>query len=176
MNIPAALGNALGVAIALLVLGIAAPCACAQAAGPNVIILLRLAGDSGILPQLQSCLTSRLSKMPDTEIAATPTDGVRFVVDIIATKHAVEAVFASLVIAETFPLEQFRPRIKEGEDGDALLSSIRFYTLLRLHEFLLSRSPKLFARGSARKWATRCCQKNTLSVMTDLQSAGSHLH
>ena len=150
MNIPAALGNALGVAIALLALGTPALCACAQAGGPNVIILLRLAGESRTLLQLQSCLTSRLSKMPDREIAVTPTDGVRFVVDIIATKRAMETVFASLVVAETFPLEQFRPRIKEGEDGDALLSSIRFYTLLRLHEFLLSKSPQaLCARIAA---------------------------
>jgi hypothetical protein len=80
--------------------------------------------------------------MPDTELATVPIDGVRFVVDIIAAKHAVEALFASLVVAETFPLEQFRPRIKEGEDGNALLTGIRYYTLLRLHEFLLSRSPQ----------------------------------
>jgi hypothetical protein len=150
MNIPAAFGNALGVAIALPALGTPALCTCAQAGGPNVIILLRLAGDSRTLLQLQSCLTSRLSKMPDTEIAVTPTDGVRFVVDIIATKRAMEAVFASLVVAETFPLEQFRPRINEGDEGDALLSSKRFYTLLRLHEFLLSKSPQaLCARIAA---------------------------
>ncbi|MGC2199353.1 MAG: hypothetical protein WA633_04275 [Stellaceae bacterium] len=78
--------------------------------------------------------------MPDTEIATAPTDGVRFIVDIIATKRAIEDVSASLVVAETFPLDQFRPRIKEGEDGDALLTSIRYYTLLRLHEVVLSRS------------------------------------
>jgi len=78
--------------------------------------------------------------MPDTAIAAAPADGVRFVVDIITTKRAVEDVSASLVVAETFPLEQFRPRIKEGEDGDALLISIRYYTLLRLHELVPGRS------------------------------------
>ena len=159
MNIPAALGNALGVAIALLALGTPALCACAQAGGPNVIILLRLAGDSSTLPQLQSCLTSRLSKMPDTEIAVTPTDGVRFVVDIIATKRAMEAVFASLVVAETFPLERFRPRIKEGEDGDALLSSIRFYTLLRLHEFLLSKSPQALCTRIAAEMGDKVLSK-----------------
>ena len=50
------------------------------------------------------------------------------------------AFFASLVVAETFPIEQFRPRVKEGEDGDALLTSIRYYTLLRLHEVIPDRS------------------------------------
>jgi len=80
--------------------------------------------------------------MPDTKIASAPTDGVRFVVDVITTKRYVDDVFASLVVAETFPLEQFRPRIKEDESGDALLTSVRFYTLLRLHEFLLGRSPQ----------------------------------
>jgi len=159
MNIPAALGNALGVAIALLALGTPALCACAQAGGPNVIILLRLAGESRTLLQLQSCLTSRLSKMPDREIAVTPTDGVRFVVDIIATKRAMETVFASLVVAETFPLEQFRPRIKEGEDGDALLSSIRFYTLLRLHEFLLSKSPQALCTRIAAEMGDKVLSK-----------------
>jgi len=116
--------------------------ACSQAEGSKIVILLRLAGDKGTLPPLRSCLTSRLSTMPDTEVAVAPTDEVRFVVDIIATKHAIEAVFASLVVAETFPLEQFRPRFKEGEDGNALLTSVRYYTLLRLHEFLFGRSPQ----------------------------------
>jgi hypothetical protein len=143
MNIPAAIGSLFGVAIALMALVLLPPCAYAQAtAGSNVIILLRFAGDSGTTPKLRSCLTSRLSKMPDTEVVAAPTDGVRFVVDIIAKKRAIEDVSASLVVAETFPLEQFRPRIKEGEDGDALLTSIRYFTLLRIHEFLLGRSPQ----------------------------------
>jgi hypothetical protein len=139
------------IGIALLALASCPSCASAQAtAGSNVIILLRLAGDSGALPYLRSCLTSRLSTMPDTEVATAPTDGVRFIVDIIATKRAVEDVFASLVVAETFPLEQFRPRIKEGEEGGALLTSIRYYTLLRLHEFVLSRSQRaLCARIAA---------------------------
>jgi len=88
--------------------------------------------------------------MPDTEVAAAPTDGVRFIVDIIATKRAVEDVFASLIVAETFPLEQFHPRIKEGEDGDALLTSIHYYTLLKLHELVLGRSQQaLCARIAA---------------------------
>jgi len=84
---------------------------------------------------------------------------VRFVVDIIATKRAMETVFASLVVAETFPLEQFRPRIKEGEDGDALLSSIRFYTLLRLHEFLLSKSPQALCTRIAAEMGDKVLSK-----------------
>jgi len=80
--------------------------------------------------------------MPDTEVAAAPTDGVRFVVDIIAAKHGGERVFASLVVAETFPLEQYLPSFREGEDRDTILTGMQYYTLLRLHEFLLSRSPQ----------------------------------
>lgn len=129
--------------MALTALGALPHYAYAQAAaGSNVIMLLRFAGDGGTTPQLRSCLTSRLSKMPDTEVAAAPADGLQFVVDIIATKRAVEDVAVSLVVAETFSLEQFRARIKEGEDGDALLTSIRYYTLLRRHEFVLGRSPQ----------------------------------
>jgi hypothetical protein len=151
MDISTVSGYLVAIGIALLALASCPSCASAQAtAGSNVIILLRLAGDSGALPYLRSCLTSRLSAMPDTEVATAPSDGVRFIVDIIATKRAVEDVFASLVVAETFPLEQFRPRIKEGEDGDALLTNIRYYTLLRLHEFVLSRSQRaLCARIAA---------------------------
>ena len=70
--------------------------------------------------------------MPDVEIATEPIDGARFIVDIIAAKGSV----ASVVVAETFPVEQYRLRIREGEDRDALLTSIRFYTLLRLHELM----------------------------------------
>jgi hypothetical protein len=40
------------------------------------------------------------------------------------------------VVAQTFPTEEFRPRIKEGEDANALLNTIRYFTLLRLHELL----------------------------------------
>lgn len=137
--------------MALTALGALPHYAYAQAAaGSNVIMLLRFAGDGGTTPQLRSCLTSRLSKMPDTEVAAAPTDGLQFVVDIIATKRAVEDVAVSLVVAETFSLEQFRARIKEGEDRDALLTSIRYYTLLRLHELVPGRSLQtLCARISA---------------------------
>src|SRR6516162_9545610 len=94
-------GYVIAFGITLLSFAIFPTGACSQAEGSKVVILLRLAGDNGTLPPLRSCLTSRLSTMPDTEVAVAPTDGVRFVVDIIATKHAVEAVFASLVVAET---------------------------------------------------------------------------
>jgi hypothetical protein len=108
--------------------------------GPNVIIRLRLAGDSLVLPSVRSCLVDKLSKMPDVKVATAPTEGVRFIADIVAGKGADDNVLASLVVAETFPMEQFRPRIKEGEDADALLKSIRYYTLLRLHETVPARS------------------------------------
>ena len=125
------------VAAALLTLGVLTPCSSAPGTtGPNVIILLQLAGDREALTQLGSCLASRLSRMPDVEIATGPSDGVRFIIDIIAAKDS----FASLVVAETFPVEQYRVRIKEGEDSDALLAGIRSYTLLRLHELVPGRS------------------------------------
>jgi len=120
-------------AVAFLALVAFTSCSSAQGStGPNVIILLRLAGDSQALAQIGSCLASKLSKMPDVEIATEPIDGARFIVDIIAAKGSV----ASVVVAETFPVEQYRLRIREGEDRDALLTSIRFYTLLRLHELM----------------------------------------
>jgi hypothetical protein len=127
----------LGGVAALLALLAFTPSTSAQGTtGPNVIILLQLAGDDEMLAQVGSCLASKLSRMPDVEIATAPTEGVRFIVDIIAAKD----LFASLVVAETFPTEQYRPRIKEGEDSDALLASIRSYTLLRLHELVPGRS------------------------------------
>ena len=126
-----------GVAAALLALAALAPCVFAQGTtGPNVIILLQLTGDSEALAQVGSCLADKLSRMPDVEIATGPSDGVRFIVDVVAAKEP----FASLVVAETFPTEQYRVRVKEGEDSDALLASIRSYTLLRLHELLSGRS------------------------------------
>jgi hypothetical protein len=78
--------------------------------------------------------------MPDIEIATAPSVEVRFIVDIVALKNPTENISASLVVAETFPIEQFRPRIKQGEDLDALFTSIRYYTLLRLHALVSSRS------------------------------------
>jgi len=74
--------------------------------------------------------------MPDVEIASGPTDGIRFIVDVIATKGSL----ASVVVAETFPVEQYRVRVKGGEDSDALLAGIRSYTLLRLHELVPGRT------------------------------------
>jgi hypothetical protein len=44
------------------------------------------------------------------------------------------------VVAETFPTDQYRLRIKEGEDGDTLLAGMRSYTLLRLHELVSGQS------------------------------------
>jgi len=103
---------------------------------PNVIILLRLAGHRDALAEIGSCLAAKLSRMPDVEVTTEPADGIRFIVDIIAKK----GTLASVVVAETFPVEQYRVRIKEGEDSDALLAGIRFYTLLRLHELVPARS------------------------------------
>ena len=126
-----------GVVAALPTLGMLVPCAFAQGTtGPNVIILLQLTGDGQALEQLGSCLAATLSSMPDVEIATGPTEGIRFIVDIVAAKD----LLASLVVAETFPTDQYRLRIKEGEDGDALLAGIRSYTPLRLHELVLDQS------------------------------------
>ena len=97
--------------------------------GTDVIIQLRLAGDAEALPPIKSCLSDKLSQMPDVKVATAPTDGARFVVDVVAAKNANKKISASVVVAEIFPMEQFRPRIKEGEDSDALLSSIQYYTL-----------------------------------------------
>ena len=106
----------------------------------DVIIQLRLAGDVEALPPIRSCLADRLSQMPDVKVAAVSTDGARFVVDIVAAKNANKKLSASLVVAEIFPMEQFRPRMKEGENAEALLASIQYYTLLRLHEVVPARS------------------------------------
>jgi hypothetical protein len=62
--------------------------------------------------------------MPDVKVATAPTVGVRFIVDIVAAKAAGENISAGLVVAQTFPAEEFRPRIKEGEDANALLNII----------------------------------------------------
>jgi hypothetical protein len=108
--------------------------------GTNVIIRLRLTGDADILPPIRACLVDKLSHMPDVEVATTPREGVRFIVDLIAAKNAGDTASASIVVAETFPIEQFRPRMKEGENTEALLASIRYYTLLRLHRLLPAQS------------------------------------
>ncbi len=137
---PAIRTSIASVAVALLALGSVGSEVFAQGTkGPNVLIRLRLAGDAATLPPVRSCLADKLSQMPDVKVATVPTEGVRFVVDIVV-KSTDDAIFASLVVAEPFPMEQFRPRIKEGQDADALLNSIRYYTLLRLHEFVRARS------------------------------------
>jgi hypothetical protein len=141
MKILVASGYLAGVAAALLALVAIRSTASAQGTtGLNVVILLRLTGDNPAIPQIRSCLVAKLSQMPDIELTPSQTNGVRFIIDVVAAKNASERIFASLVVAETFPVEQFRPRVKEGEDGDALLTSIRYYTLLRLHEVIPDRS------------------------------------
>ena len=104
--------------------------------GPEVIIELRLAGDGAAIPQLQECLTSKLMQMPDIWIASPPAHDVRFIIDVLTAKGRDNAIFASLVVTQTFPIEHFRPHFEKGEDADALLTAIRYYTLLRLHEVL----------------------------------------
>ena len=78
--------------------------------------------------------------MPDVKVTTASTEGARFVVDVVTAKDATKKVSASLVVAEIFPMEEFRPRIKEGEDAEALLTSIQYYTRLRLHEVVPARS------------------------------------
>jgi hypothetical protein len=139
MDMRAIRGDAAAIFLALLTLFMSG--ASAQGTkGPNVIIRLRLAGESVALPPIRSCLVDKLSQMPDVKVATMPTDGARFIVDIAASKSTDENISASLMVAETFPMEQFRPRIKEGEDADALLKSIRYYVLLRMHELIPARS------------------------------------
>ena len=77
---------------------------------------------------------------PDVKVATASTDGTRFVVDVVAAKNTNKKISASVVVAEIFPMEQFQPRIKEGEDAEALLTSIQYYTLLRLHEVVPAQS------------------------------------
>jgi hypothetical protein len=141
MDMPAIRGYVAAVLAALLALGFFTSCAYAEGTdSTDVIIQLRLAGDIEALSPIRSCLADKLSQMPDVKVATVPTDGVRFVVDVVAAKNDSKKISASLVVAEIFPMEQFRPRMKEGEDADALLASIQYYTLLRLHEVVPARS------------------------------------
>jgi hypothetical protein len=129
------------VVAALLTLGFLKPYASAKStSSTDVIIQLRLGGDVGALPPIRSCLAEKLSQMPDVKVATALTEGTRFVVDVVAAKNANKRTSASVVVAEIFPMEQFRPRMKEGEDAEALLTSIQYYTLLRLHEVVPARS------------------------------------
>jgi hypothetical protein len=113
---------------------------CEETNSTDVIIELRLAGDVEALPPIRSCLADKLSQMPDVKVTAASTEGTRFVVDIVAAKNAATKISASLVVEEIFPMDEFRPRMKEGEDSEALLTSIQYYTLLRLHEVVPARS------------------------------------
>ena len=137
-------GYVAAVVAALLALGF--PTSYASAKGTNstdVIIQLRVAGDVEALPPVRSCLADKLSQMPDVKVATASTDGARFVVDV-AAKNTNKKISASVVVAEIFPMEQFRPRMKEGENADALLASIQYYTLLRLHEVVPAHSYETF--------------------------------
>src|SRR6266481_2095984 len=103
---------------ALLAFGFLQFCASAKAANStDVIIQLRVAGDIEALRPIRSCLAEKLSQMPDVRVATASTDGTRFVVDIVAAKNANKKISASVVVAEIFPMEQFQPRIKQGEDA-----------------------------------------------------------
>jgi len=77
--------------------------------------------------------------MPDIKVETVPTNGVRFILDIAAQKTQ-EKVSASVLVAQTFPMEEFRPRIKKGQERNALLTSINYYTLIRMHEIVPSHS------------------------------------
>jgi hypothetical protein len=134
-------GYVAAVVAALLAFGLFTFYAYAESTnGTDVIIQLRETGDIEAVSPIRSCLADKLSQMPDVKVAAVPTDGVRFIVDIVAAKNDTKKISASLVVAEIFPIEEFRPRMKEGEDADALLASIQYYTLLRLHEVVRARS------------------------------------
>jgi hypothetical protein len=150
MDMPAIRGYVAAVLAALLALGSFTSYAYAEGTdSTDVIIQLRLAGDIEALSPIRSCLADKLSQMPDVKVATVPTDGVRFVVDVVAAKNDSKKISASLVVAEIFPMEQFRPRMKEGEDADALLASIQYYTLLRLHEVVPARSYETLCLGMA---------------------------
>ena len=134
-------GYVAAVVAALLAFGFVTSYASAKGTNStDVIIQLRVAGDVEALPPVRSCVADKL--MPDVKVATASTDGARFVVDIVAAKNTNQKISASVVVAEIFPMEQFRPRMKEGENTDALLASIRYYTLLRLHEVVPARSYK----------------------------------
>jgi hypothetical protein len=126
----------LATAVALALVTAASPVPAQGTRGAEVIIRLRLSGDSAILPPIRSCLVDKLAQMPDVKVATTPTVVARFIVDLIAAKTAGDNISAALVVVQTFPMDEFRPRIKEGEDAKALLNNIRYFTLLRLHELL----------------------------------------
>jgi len=153
-----------GVAAALLTLGTFTLGASAQGAtGQNFIILLQLAGDSEALAQIGSCLASKLSRMPDVEIATAPNDGVRFIVDIVAAKN----LFASLVVAEAFPVEQYRLRIREARTAMPCWPASAIIRCFDCTSSCQAGPVEPFARASQPRLATRCYPRNTPSGMTD---------
>jgi hypothetical protein len=84
MDMRAIRGDAAAIFLALLTLFMSG--ASAQGTkGPNVIIRLRLAGESVALPPIRSCLVDKLSQMPDVKVATMPTDGARFIVEGFCT-------------------------------------------------------------------------------------------
>jgi hypothetical protein len=106
----------LGAAIAAF-LAVSGLPALGAGAADDLIVRLRLSGESSALAPLRTCLVENLSQQPDVKIAIVPTEGARFVIDIVASRDTGEAVSASLVVVQTFPMEMFRPRTKEGEDA-----------------------------------------------------------
>jgi hypothetical protein len=139
-----------GYVAALLAFGLLTSDASAQGSNStDVLIQVRLAGDVEALAPIRSCLAEKLSQLPDVKVATASTHGTRFVVDIVAAKNATKKISASLVVAEIFPMEEFRPRLKEGEDAEALLTSIQYYTLLRLHEVVPARSYETLCQSIA---------------------------
>jgi hypothetical protein len=54
----------------------------------DVIIQLRQTGDGKALSPIGSCLADKLAQMPDVKVATAPTDGARFIVDIVAAENA----------------------------------------------------------------------------------------
>ena len=71
----------LGIGMFLLMLGTSA--STQGMAGPNVVVVLRLAGDKAADPLIQSCLAAKLSQMPDIQIGTLSTAEIRFVIDIV---------------------------------------------------------------------------------------------
>jgi len=69
----------------------------------DIIIQLRVTGDIEALRPIRSCLTEKLSQMPDVKVATASTVGTRFVVDVVAAKNADRQISASVVVAEIFP-------------------------------------------------------------------------
>jgi len=95
-------------AMSLVALVTVWPPASAQAGGgADVIIRLRLVGDSATLPSIRSCLVDRLSQMPDVKVAIAPTAGARFIVDIVASKEPGEIFLRGLWWRRRFRLRNF---------------------------------------------------------------------